>query len=133
MKVKIAFDPVSVKPGDEAYPAFDSHYPVVLRLWALYKKHFITCQYFKDSLIEFNDMIFRALSLENPDCVMYSNIDEFMSWMRVCGLFGTTAGPRYNEFRDWVVKYWDYFNPNIQRQITLIYEATEVVEKEYMR
>lgn len=131
MKVKIAFDPANIKPGDEAYPAFSSGYPVVLRIWALYKKHFITSQHFRECLIEFNDMMFKALSHENPDCHMYVNIDDFMAWMRICGFYNCLGRPGYNEFRDWAVKYWDYFNPSIQRQVSLVYEATEVVEKEY--
>lgn len=55
MEMKISFDPSTLKYNDEAYPAFEAG-GITLTFWALYKKHFITNQYFKDSLEKMGEL-----------------------------------------------------------------------------
>ncbi len=51
MIVKIAFDPADLKAEDEACTAFNSG-GLTLKIWALYKKHFVTSQHFRKSLAQ---------------------------------------------------------------------------------
>lgn len=128
MIIKIAFDPDNLKPDDEAYPAFQAG-GITLKVWALYKKHFITCQYFRENLIAMAELCERMLDIEDHDILPYTNIDEFVAYLGACGIYGTTAGPRHKEMVGWVVRYWDYFNLATQWSLSLQYKVVKEVDE----
>ncbi len=129
MEIKIGFDPSILKYDDEAYPAFEAG-GLTLTFWSLYKKHFITGQYFKGSLERMGGLFEKMFDKEETHVAPYTNIDEFVGFMSECGLFGG-GYMRTKEHKEWTIKYWDYFNLNIQRQVTLTYDAVETVKRAY--
>lgn len=129
MEMKIGFDPSTLKYNDEAYPAFEAG-GITLTFWTLYKKHFITNQYFKDSLEKMGELFEKMFNKEESEVQPYDNIDEFILFLSECGLFGG-GYMRTKEHKEWVIKYWDYFNLNVQRQLTITYDAVETVKKVY--
>jgi hypothetical protein len=128
MIIKIAFDPAKLKRGDEAYPAFKAG-GIVLKFWALYKKTFITSQHFRESLVLFAELIGRMHDIDDCEVKPYMNIDEFMGYLGSCNFYGSVGGPFRSAMAEWVVRYWDYFNLSIQRQIQLSYKVVKEVDE----
>lgn len=125
--VKIAFDPAGLKGTDEAWPAFQAG-GLTLKLWALWKRHHITNQHFRDVLESFAEYIEKAFDAEDESESPYQDIDQFIIVLRRCGLDSFSGIPSDN-LQTWVVRYWDHFNLSIQREIALEYQATEPVTK----
>ncbi|VVO63896.1 hypothetical protein PS870_00929 [Pseudomonas fluorescens] len=128
MIVKIAFDPANLKAEDEAWPAFNAG-GLTLKIWALYKKHFVTSQYFRDSLVQMAELFERMLDIDDHEVRPYMNIDEFMGYLGACGIYGTVVGTRHKEMAEWVVRYWDYFNLSTQRAVTLQFKVVKEVDE----
>lgn len=128
MIIKIGFNPENLKHEDEAYPAFKAG-GMTLKVWALYKKHFVTSQHFRDSLVELAEAYERMFDIDDRDAKPYMNIDEFMGLLGACGVYGTVVGPRFNEMSQWAIRYWDYFNLSIQRNLTLQYRVVKEVDE----
>lgn len=134
MKVTLAFSPKELTPDSEADVAFRSG-GLVLKIWALYKKHFATCQYFKAGLESLNEHIVAVEEEKEKDSDfepgrLYNNIDEFVDLLKSHGIFPRNQYTS-NEHRQWVLKYWDYFNLNVNRQVVLTYKEMQPVEVEY--
>lgn len=125
--VKIAFNPDTLKENDEAWPAFQAG-GMTLKFWALWKRYHATSQYFRDRLERLADYYSKAFDPEDESEQPYRDIDEFLVVLRRCG-FVTMSGFVSEDLRRWVVRFWDYFNLNIQRAVTLEYEAIEPVTK----
>ncbi|WP_045158329.1 hypothetical protein [Stutzerimonas stutzeri] len=123
--VKITFDPASLTPDSECWPAFQAG-GMTLKVWALYKRTFLTNQYFKPAIEQLAAYFEEAFDPEKPEVKPYSNIDEFAELLGRCGF---RAGGFGCELRGWVVKHWDYFNLNIQKAVTLEYQVVEPVTK----
>lgn len=128
MIIKIGFDPASLKDDDEAWPAFKAG-GITLKFWALYKKHFITSQHFRASLVRMAEMFERMLDIDDHEVLPYMNIDEFMVCLGACGVHGTVVGPTRKEMSEWVVKYWSYFNPSTQWAVTLQFKVVKEVDE----
>jgi hypothetical protein len=84
------------------------------KLWALWKKNHLTDQHFLDQCITFAR---HCEENEHP----YSNIDDFEQLIRLLGLSSSISNPFSGINRDWLLKHWDYFNPNIRKAITIKY------------
>lgn len=129
MIVKIAFNPASLKPEDEAYPAFTAG-GLTLKFWALYKKHFMTSQHFRKSLVGLASVFERMVEIEDREVLPYTNIDEFIRILGTCGIHSNLLmGPMSKELIEWVVRYWDYFNLSTQRQVHLQYKVVKEVDE----
>lgn len=129
MIIKIGFDPETLKLEDEAHPAFQFG-GVVLKIWALYKKSFVTSQHFRESLIKFGMMLARANDPDDLEAQPYTNLDDFVAWLGICGFYGVRSGLLHGEMRTWVLNNWDYFNPSIQRDLCIEFERMEPVTKQ---
>jgi len=131
MIVKIGFNPEILKPDEEASPAFACG-GMTLKLWALYKRKFITNQHFRESLVKFADYIRCANSKEPEDSgtTWYKDIHEFMAVLQTVGIIRGGSLHSHNEIVKWVIEHWDYFNPNIQKAITIEYEVTRPVTEQ---
>jgi hypothetical protein len=57
---------------------------------------------------------------ENDGAPPYTNIDEFMVLLGETGFSAYKNTMAIFGLHDWVVEHWDYFNPGINRQITLV-------------
>ncbi|MGH8381735.1 hypothetical protein [Pseudomonas sp.] len=129
MIVKISFNPDSLAPNDEAYPAFQAG-GLTLKFWALYKKHFITDQHFRESLAGLSTLFERMVDIDDREVLPYTNIDEFVRFIGSCGIHGNLLmGPMSKELIAWVVRYWDYFNLSVQRQVHLQYKVAKEVDE----
>lgn len=130
MIINIAFDPQNLKPEDEAYPAFQAG-GMTLKIWALWKKSFITSQNFKLALERLAEHYESMFDADNHEVMPYANIDEFVDLMSNSGLSSFAGeGPLRHDLAKWAMKYWDYFNPVIQRSITLEYSAIREVREQ---
>lgn len=127
---KIAFDPTRIDPDSEAYPAFQAG-GLTLKLWILIKTKFITNQHFREVLCKFDDYLEKAFDPDCEDVKPYTNIDEFWRVLMDYCDFRRTGLAHTNGIRQWLIDSWDYFNLNIQKSITLEYEAVETVTKKY--
>ena len=127
MIVNIAFQPENLKPKDEAFPAFQAG-GLTLKVWALYKKHYVTSQHFRQSLVALAEYCERMSDPKDTEVPPYANVDEFVSMMGSMNFYGGVTGPRLGDFRAWVIAYWDYFNPNIQRKVTIRYKVKVMQE-----
>lgn len=123
--VKITFDPSSLKPTDEAWPAFEAG-GMTLKFWALYKSQFLTSQHFREALECVADYFAKAFDKHHPDVKPYTNIDEFLVMLHDCGV---RDGLFSQDMRGWALKNWDHFNLSVQRQVALEYEVMEPVKK----
>lgn len=123
--VKITFDPSTLTEASECWPAFQAG-GTVLKVWALYKRTFLTNQYFRPSLEALSEYFDAAFDPENEAVQPYRDIDEFAQVLHDCGF---RAGGFGCELRGWIVKYWDYFNLNIQKALQLEYQVVEPVTK----
>ncbi|WP_433739821.1 hypothetical protein [Pseudomonas putida] len=128
MIVRIGFNPDNLKVEDEAWPAFNAG-GLTLKIWALYKKHFVTSQHFHESLIQMAELFERMLDIDDHEVRPYMNIDEFMGYLGACGIYGTVVGPRHKEMAEWVVRYWDYFNLSTQRSVMLQFKVVKEVDE----
>ncbi|AXA25695.1 hypothetical protein [Pseudomonas putida] len=129
MIVKIGFSPASLKPEDEAYPAFQAG-GLTLKFWALYKKSFITDQHFRDALTGLASHFERMLDIDDHEITPYTNIDEFVRLIGSYGIHGNLLmGPMSKELIAWVVRYWDCFNLSVQRQVHLQYKVVREVDE----
>jgi hypothetical protein len=126
--IVIGFDPKTLKPSDEAYPAFAVG-GMPLKMWALVKRQTITGPQFRTFLVKFAGYMEDAFDPECEDVQPYQNIDEFVSVLKRCGL-GETGISRQTNFSAWLVENWDYFNLNIQKSIVLEYKVMELVTKQ---
>lgn len=118
MEIHIAFDPADVEQSDECWPAF--YFGVLtLKFWALYKKHHVTNQHFRESLVSLGQY-YRDMYEDESEDKPYTNIDEFKS---ILFKFNLRPSP------EWLVEHWDYFNLAIQRKVVIKYKAMVEVEK----
>lgn len=110
MEIKVDFDPESLTPEDEAYPAFKAG-GIPLKFWALYKSSHITTQKFRPALeklvVAYSEMFDEESGVEP-----YSNIEEFMALLKKCKISVRAA---------WLIEHWDYFNLNIRKKLTVSY------------
>jgi hypothetical protein len=124
--VRITFDPATLKPEDEAWPAFQAG-GMALKVWALYKRTYLTSQHFRVALEQLAAYFEEAFDPEKPEIKPYTNIDEFADLLGRCGFrAGLSVG---SSLRSWIVKNWDYFNLSIQRELVLEYQIVEPVTK----
>ena len=124
--VKISFKPEDLKYTDEAYLPFQEG-GMLLRFWGLYKKTFLTSDEFKNSLQLFSDYLARVAD-EDDETEMYATPIEFQNVLvRVCKV--PTQGFLNRPLLEWIVKYWDHFNPNIQKKIQIVYNEKVLVEQ----
>lgn len=124
--VKIGFDPRTLDPDSEAYPAFMAG-GITLKFWALYKPTHMTSQHFRPFLVALGDYFRAAFDAEDDSAQPYTNIDEFMRVLDRCG--ASRSGTFGSDLPRWVAEHWDFFNLNIQRAVALEYEAIETVTK----
>lgn len=125
--VKIAFNPADLKEKDEAWPAFQAG-GMVLKFWALWKRHHCTSQHFRPALERLADYYDKDFDKEDESERPYADIDEFLSVLRRCR-FTSLSGFVSEDLRAWILRYWDHFNLNIQKAVVLEYEAVEPVTK----
>lgn len=123
--VKITFDPNCLTEASECWPAFRAG-GTVLKVWALYKRTFLTNQNFRPALEALADYFEAAFDPDNEAVHPYRDIDEFAKVLGECGF---RAGGFGSELRGWIVKHWDYFNLNIQKAVQLEYQVVEPVTK----
>ncbi len=131
MMLRIAFNPADLKTTDEAWPAFQAG-GITLKVWGLYKKHFITSQHFVECLERLADRFEKMFDEDEADAKPYTNIDEFMGLLGFCGFHGGVCGPRHAQMKEWALKYWDYFNLNIQKSLWIEYQSVETVTKQVL-
>ena len=117
--VKLTFHPKNLKETDEAYLPFQEG-GLLLRFWALYKKSFLTSDTFKASLKKFHEYL-QQVEDADSDTVMYKDIDEFYNLLYY-RLGIPYQGITNKPLKEWVVEHWDYFNPNIQRKVKIVYQ-----------
>ncbi len=121
MRIELSFDPATISQGSEGAYALRMG-GLVLKFWALYKRNHATSNEFLTSL-KVMQLWLDELKEEGCTYKMYTNIDEFMALLSHCGFYGTAVTGRYEEMLRWVVAHWDYFNPNINRNVILTYKT----------
>lgn len=117
--IRISFDPATITPENECWPTFREG-GLVLKVWALYKSQFLTDQYFRNALENLSELIKEAQAPGKAP--LYRNVSEFYQVLKRCGFI-----PEWQALglHQWLLRNWDYFNPNVQREIRLEYRAAE--------
>lgn len=108
MDIQVDFDPETLTPDDEAYPAFKAG-GLPLKFWALYKSTHMTNQKFRPALEKlvaaYSDMFD-----EESKVLPYSNIEEFGALLKKCKIPFNAS---------WLIEHWDYFNLNIRKKVVV--------------
>lgn len=113
--IQISFDPSTIKQEHECWPAFQAG-GLVLKVWALYKRRFLTDQHFRPALERLADLI--KASQQPGAQPLYNNIQEFQALLQSCGLI-----PEWHalDLRNWLEENWEYFDPENPRALRVEY------------
>lgn len=119
MEIKLGFNPHKLEKGSCLYNLFNStmdvgmhnwSHSVGLTFWLLYKRDHITDQHFALGCCKLI-----GECEKNP---IHTPIDLYRNVVK------TKMFPYSFNYLpyDWIIKYWDYFNPNIRKKVRLRYK-----------
>lgn len=102
MIIKCGFKIQDVEKGSDLYKIFLTGGQCV-KLWALWCKSYLTDQYFKNI----------CLSLKEDPIIELKHLKYYLY-----SINSDTYDRDYTN-HNFMMKYWDYFNPNIRRKVVL--------------
>ncbi len=126
MNIKLSFDPSAICQTSEGAYAI-AQGGLILKFWALYKRGHATSNEFLVSLKKMAGWLEEARD-PDKDLKMYEDIDGFVNMLGYCQFHGTAGTCRRDDMVKFVAKHWDYFNPNINRNILIEFESKRVVQ-----